>query len=174
MKLEAVDPTELSLSFNIDDKEKDFVFPSLMCDGQKLAVSFEGTLVTDGLTFNKFEKKDSYSLGITVNKENLTIFNAIANSIFEKFKGWDVKSVSPDGEVMFMNLKHKNNVFSVESNVPITPKKFAQAKLQRDQKVKIVANVFAFFQKDKKKCGLTIQPAKFTFSEIEKVEIPDE
>lgn len=174
MKLEAVDPTELTLAFDIESKSKDFVFPSLMCDGQKLAISFEGTLVTDGLSFNKFEKKDSYSLGISINRDDLNSINAIASSIFENFKDWEVKKVSPDGEVIFLNLKHKNNVFSVESNVPITPKKFAQAKLQRDQKVKVIANVFAFFQKDNKKCGLTIQPAKFIFSEIEKVEIPDE
>lgn len=149
--------------------------------GAPVKVQFEGTLSTNGVNQAVWGegkgKIVNYSLGVDIEGEEGLI--ECLGSMKE-----DLLSYLPEDERdaysltdvvksnrLYLKLKLANSkkAFEVKSNVTLNPKKIETAKLSRGMRVKVQAEIGAYFQLSDKRAGITIKPVRLDFSEEEEV-----
>jgi hypothetical protein len=140
----------------------------------KSNVSFEveGEICTAGISCTNFgsdkKQKLSYSIGLAVEAEETF------EPLFEKLKEtcvteegedeWDITEPLKDGKLYLkLKLDGTGKKFAFKSNVPLTPKKFAEASNRTNLKVE--GSVSAWFNLADKKAGLLFTPKHLTFND---------
>lgn len=128
----------------------------------------EGEICTSGITCTDFgtdkKKKPVYSIGIKVNDEDS--FEPLRKLLEETCTdgSWEILRPVREDKIYFkLKLDGTGKKFNFKSNIPLTPKKFAEA--ANSTNLHVEGEVSAWFNFEEKTTGLLFTPKCLTFDE---------